>query len=220
MTSNATRSSYEPKVITITHHPRVPLCKIIKIYEKVDQISTVAIERDPRNLNRQRITITFEGNKFRDDMHWNFDNYEPERNSNITTVGDLKQRMVRPITTLKCIFPDMYLGKDRVRNLLNHFDEFGELLNHRIIYDDYGEPIVAYVQYKNGEQARRARFWSDPIYRTTYILDDEFPFESNISNVQEPSLITESKHPENVENTLATADLAERAKIVPIYPSE
>lgn len=216
---------HEPKVVTITHHPRVPLCEIMKIYEKVNPISVFAVERDPRNPNRQKITIEFEDNEIDIEMAGNINDYEfeVERNmNNRPIVRDLKQRLLRPITILRCFFPDASRGRNKINTLLNHFKEFGKLQAHRIIHDYYGEPSVAYIKYKDGEAARKARFWGDPIYRITYIMDHESPFknETNMPIVQEMRLVTESQHQKGFDNVLDATALSEKLQNTAIDDQE
>lgn len=226
MTSITEQNLLEPKIITITHHPKVPLFKIMEIYEKVDQISTFAVERDPRNPNRQRIIIRFEESEPEDDMDWNFNSYEINRTRNMNdrfAIADQKERIKRPLTTLKCLFPDWRIGNNLVNHLLHHFAEFGELAKHRIIYDDYGEPIIAYLQYQNGESARRARFWSDPIYRVNYCMEEYVTVflknESTANDTQKSDLKTNTQQEYNIDDEPPTGN-AKRSQIKTIKGQE
>lgn len=207
--------THEPKVIFITHHPRVPLSKIIEIYEKVDPILMVEIERHPRNPNQQNIIITFEeGNNT---TNQDIDDQEPvfmPNFRNIKTAGHLKEMLREPTTTLKCIFPEnLDITKDEEGIFLNHFDSFGKINKHRIIYDKYGDPIIGYIQYQDKVDARTARFWSDPIYKATYCMRElESPFYESNSHMPHNQEIDPKtiNHSSDVDNVPTTVNLEEK----------
>lgn len=169
----------------------MPLHKLVKLYGKVDTIQEVIVEDDERHYGQKVVNIVFTS-----EFHVN-----TRRNLN-TTAGDLKQRLIRPIKTLKCFFTSTHMKEYEEDRLLDHFEEFGIIKRYKIIDDCRGQPIVAYIEYENGEDARKARFWSNPRYRATYNTTEELHMLEDDPNLEnkEFELMTSQMHNQNIAN--------------------
>lgn len=173
-----------PRTITLTTESKIPTPKLLKALEKLGPIIKFDLRR--KDEKTASLMVTFKTPKTANEVpginHVRNPRLQLTRNQSTQTTSRINQSVhnrLGPRTSLRipqyedeaytrlfCQLPSHNKEATEER-FLRHFSQFGDLIYHKIINDQYGQCKSGFVCYRRPEHAERALQNCDPRYRAS-----------------------------------------------------